>query len=288
MKKCTSFSKLDSIKVLQEFPDKLKNILYNVRNINRDMFKEIDPMAEENVTFWEKNNSSEALEGGGVITTFRGDILEKSAVNISFVKGPSYPASRDETFGGPFIAAGVSLISHPKNPYAPIAHMNIRYIKVGDQSDYNGWIGGGADLTPMLKFEEDTHDFFMALKMACETHPQANYERFKAWCDEYFYIKHRKEIRGIGGIFFDKFNINSYSELDLLNEIGKEFMDAYKKILKRRIMMPYSEEERNNQLKWRGRYVEFNLLYDRGTRFGLESGGNPDAIFSSLPPLVRW
>jgi len=276
-----------------EYSENLIKVLLNVRNSNRDMFKKIDPEAEETINFWEKDGvigpkNPKGLLGGGMMTVFRGEALEKAAVNISFVKGQNYPQEKIENSNTPFIAAGVSLIAHPKNPFAPIAHMNIRYIKLKNGSNSKQWIGGGADLTPLIKFEEDNQEFFSALKEACEFHPSADFENFKKWCDDYFFIKHRNRIRGVGGIFFDDFHINEQWEFNFLEKIGNNFMKVYKNILSRRIDMPYDEEDRNQQLMWRGQYVEFNLLYDRGTRFGLLSGGNPEAIFCSLPPLVRW
>lgn len=223
------------------------------------------------------------------MTLLRGRHLEKAAVNWSCVWGPSYPSIEKDYSGKPFTATGVSLICHPRNPHAPIAHMNVRILSVGMPGEQVTWMGGGADLTPMVRYPEDTELFHRALERVCVDHPGiADYPRFKAWCDEYFFIPHRKETRGVGGIFFDYLTLSGENDLQLLLDVGQAFARAYGEILSRRLDMPYSDQLVDEHLHWRGRYAEFNLAYDRGTRFGLLSGGNTEAIFASLPPVVKW
>jgi coproporphyrinogen III oxidase len=267
----------------------LLHMLLAVRDRNRNMFRlRENSNAEIKVSPWMKS-AEEKLQGSGEVSLVRGDALEKAAVNYSYVWGASYPSIEKDYAGKPFVAAGVSLICHPRNPHAPIAHMNIRILKVGEGPDQIRWMGGGADLTPMIGYEEDTQAFHLALQRVCERHPaKADYEKFKAWCDEYFFIPHRGNTRGVGGIFFDYVPLENDHEAELLLDLAQSFCDVYGDILGRRIDMPYDEALKEKQLYWRGRYAEFNLVYDRGTRFGLMSGGNPDAILASLPPVVKW
>jgi len=263
-------------------------LLTFVRDLNREMFKSIDPEGEWSIKSWSKPLESGQPQGGGVMSVVRGPVLEKSAVNMSVVWGPSYPSIEREYSGKPYLAAGVSLISHTYNPEAPIAHMNVRLLKVGEGEGSLFWMGGGGDLTPMQRYEEDTSSFHQAFKAACETHRLGDYPRFKAWCDEYFFIPHRGETRGVGGVFFDYLNVERADDLGLLLNVGQAFAHSYGEILKRRVGMAFSDELKDKQLHWRGRYAEFNLVHDRGTRFGLMSGGNIEAIFASLPPVVKW
>jgi len=264
------------------------NLLGFVRNLNREMFKAIDPLGDWSIKSWNKAELNGSPQGGGVMSVVRGPVLEKSAVNMSVVWGPSYPSIEREYSGQPYLAAGVSLISHPYNPEAPIAHMNIRILKVGEGDKAVFWIGGGGDLTPMQRYSEDTDHFHAAFKSACENHRLGDYPKFKQWCDEYFYIPHRGEPRGVGGIFFDYLKVEQADDLALLLEVGQHFARAYGEILARRVQTPFTAELKDKQLHWRGRYAEFNLVHDRGTRFGLMSGGNIEAIFASLPPVVKW
>jgi len=218
--------------------------------------------------------------GGGEIGLLRGDVFEKAAVNFSAVSGPTFPGSDGS---GPFFATGVSLITHMKNPRSPTVHMNIRYIKTETES----WFGGGYDLTPMgFPDEVDTRHFHETAKKALGS---VLYEQFSQNAKEYFYIPHRKKERGVGGIFFDHFNTGNFEE-DLLmwKRVGTTFLDAIIPIIKRTRNLPYSEEDKKVQLALRAHYVEFNLLYDRGTRFGFLSGGNPEAILCSMPPHASW
>jgi len=223
-------------------------------------------------------------EGGGGTSCIveHGQVFERGGVNLSRVHGrqlpPSASASRPQLAGRAFEAMGVSLVLHPRNPYCPTAHMNVRFLAAGDL----WWFGGGMDLTPYYGFEEDARHFHSVCKQAVGTH----YARFKRWCDEYFYLKHRGEPRGIGGIFFD--DLAEESSFPLARSVGDNFLGAYLPILERRKNHPYGERERNFQAYRRGRYVEFNLVYDRGTLFGLQSGGRTESILMSLPPRADW
>jgi coproporphyrinogen III oxidase len=223
-------------------------------------------------------------EGGGGVTRVieEGNLFERGGVNLSHVRGsklpPSATASRPQLAGRPWEAMGVSLVLHPRNPYCPTVHLNVRHFVAGDTS----WFGGGMDLTPYYGFEDDARHFHAACKKAVGSH----YPRFKKWCDEYFHLKHRDEPRGIGGIFFD--DLGDDSAFDLVKSVGDHFLDAYLPILERRKDLPYGDRERDFQAYRRGRYVEFNLVYDRGTLFGLQSGGRTESILMSLPPRVAW
>ena len=184
--------------------------------------------------------------------------------------------------GKPFFATGVSLVMHPRNPFVPVVHMNVRYLEAGDAA----WFGGGMDLTPCKPFEEDTRHFHRVLQKVCNAHGPELYDRFSSWAKDYFFIKHRGSERGIGGIFFDY--LRGEDRWSFLRDVGDAFLPAYAPLVERRRALPYTEEDRAQLLRWRGRYVEFNLIYDRGTLFGLRTGGNVEAIFMSLPPLVAW
>jgi coproporphyrinogen III oxidase len=238
----------------------------------------------------------ERPEGGGGLSCVieEGNIFERGGVNFSHVHGSGLPASataaRPELAGRSFEAAGVSLVLHPRNPYAPTVHMNIRFFeakKEGSESVW--WFGGGMDLTPYYGFEEDAIHFHQTCKSALQPFGDDYYPRFKKWCDEYFYLKHRKEPRGIGGIFFDDLNQPDFATcFNLMQSVGDHFISAYVPILERRLNTPYGERERDFQAYRRGRYVEFNLVWDRGTLFGLQTGGRTESILMSLPPIVKW
>ena len=240
-------------------------------------------------TFQEE--SWERAEGGGGRSRVlsEGTVFEQAGVGFSHVHGPGLPPSatvqRPELAGRSFEALGVSLVFHPRNPYIPTTHMNVRFFlaeKPGHEPVW--WFGGGFDLTPYYGFEEDAVHWHTVAKEACE--PFGVYPRFKKWCDEYFFLRHRNEPRGIGGIFFD--DLNEGWGFELLRRVGDHFLPAYLPIVRRRRDMPWGERERDFQLYRRGRYVEFNLVWDRGTLFGLQSGGRTESILMSLPPLVRW
>lgn len=218
--------------------------------------------------------------GGGEIGEIRGDVFERAAVNFSEIQGDNFPM---QDGSGPFFATGISLITHMHNPHAPTVHMNLRFIKTEEKF----WFGGGYDLTPMgFPYEEDTRHFHGAAKEALG--PELYQEFFKN-AAAYFFIPHRKKERGVGGIFFDHFNRGDFAkDFALWKKIGDSFLETILPIYARRICQPFTPEQKEAQLKMRGHYVEFNLLYDRGTQFGFRSGGNPDAILCSLPPLVRW
>lgn len=274
------------------FQKDVLGLLLSGRDVNRQMFDNVEGTANFTVQKqWDKTSENGEAQGGGIMSVGRGKILEKCAVNISIVWGPKYPALEKQHADKPYVATGVSLICHPKNPHAPIAHMNVRTLCVGQQDDPDRqmWIGGGADLTPMTPFEEDTKDFHAAMQRSCVGTRFADQgEHFRKWCDEYFYIPHRKEVRGVGGIFFDYLVVQSPEDFKILQLLTSEFANVYQTILQRRVDTPYTEHDVERHLYWRARYAEFNLIYDRGTRFGLLSGGNTEAILCSMPPMVRW
>jgi len=235
-------------------------------------------------------------EGGGGRSRVleNGAVIEKGGVNFSHVHGnklpPSATAHRPELAGRSFQAMGVSLVIHPRNPYAPTSHANVRLFvaeKEGEAPVW--WVGGGFDLTPYYGFEEDCRDWHRHARRVCAPYGDDVYPRYKQWCDEYFYIKHRQEPRGVGGLFFDDLNEWGFERcFAFIQAVGNGYVDAYRPILARRKNTPYGERERNFQLVRRGRYVEFNLVYDRGTIFGLQTGGRTESILMSLPNLVSW
>ena len=243
---------------------------------------------------WEKPRDA-PLGGGGLTQILEnGKLLERGGVGFSHVVGrklpPSASANRPELAGRSFEAIGVSLVFHPRNPYVPTVHMNVRFFVAhadGRQDVY--WFGGGTDLTPYYATEEDARHFHATCKAALAPFGDDKYPRFKNWCDEYFFLKHRNEPRGIGGVFFDDFNeLGFEGSFALMRAVGDAFLDAYVPIVERRRDTPYGDRERAFQALRRGRYVEFNLVYDRGTLFGLQSGGRTESILMSLPPVVHW
>ena len=235
-------------------------------------------------------------EGGGGLTRIieEGDVFERAGVGYSRVQGatlpPSASASRPELAGRSFDAMGVSLVLHPRNPYCPTVHMNVRcFVAFKPGEDPVWWFGGGMDLTPYYGFEEDARHFHAECRASLESFGAAYHPRFKKWCDEYFFLKHRKEPRGGGGIFFDDFSEGGFdASFAMMQSVGDHFIPAYLPILERRRSLAYTERERRFQAYRRGRYVEFNLVWDRGTLFGLQSGGRTESILMSMPPVVRW
>ena len=235
-------------------------------------------------------------EGGGGVTQVLedGGVFERAGVNFSHVHGASLPpsasAGRPELAGRSFQAMGVSLVLHPRNPYVPTVHMNVRFFVAGEAASAAAWwFGGGMDLTPYYPFAEDARHFHRVCRDALAPHGADRYPRYKRWCDEYFYLKHRAEPRGIGGVFFDDLNQPDFAACFALTRgVASGFLPAYLPILERRRGLAYGERERAFQAYRRGRYVEFNLVYDRGTLFGLQSGGRTEAILMSLPPRVEW
>lgn len=235
-------------------------------------------------------------EGGGGISRVLADggVIEKGGVNFSHVMGETMPASatahRPHLAGAPWQAMGVSLVIHPNNPYVPTSHANVRFfIATPEDSAPVYWFGGGYDLTPYYGFEEDCVHWHRTAKAACQPFGDAVYADYKRWCDDYFYLKHRQEPRGVGGLFFDDYNTGDFDrDFAFMQAVGDSYIEAYEPIVRRRMDQPWGEREREFQLYRRGRYVEFNLVYDRGTLFGLQSGGRTESILMSLPPLVRW
>ena len=229
------------------------------------------------------------LQGGGRMRLLRGQVFEKAGVNVSHVWGSFAPQLRSQIPGadeseGRFTACGISLVIHPFNPYVPTVHMNLRYLKTSHE-----WFGGGADLTPAFPFEDDTARFHAALREACDAYRPGAYVEFKEWCDRYFFLPHRQEPRGVGGIFFDELaGADRERDFEFVRSVGEAFLQAYGAIVARRRDTPFDEAAREKLLLKRGRYVEFNLVYDRGTKFGFGTDADPEAYLMSLPPLVRW
>jgi len=251
-------------------------------------FEAFEPQARFSVRSWSKP-AGHRLQGGGESRLMRGAVFEKVGVNVSHVWGVLPPEARGQVSGseaseGRFSACGISLVAHMMNPHVPAVHMNLRYL-----STSRAWFGGGSDLTPTFPVAEDSTDFHAALRRACDAYRPGAYEQFKAWCDRYFYLPHRQEPRGVGGIFFDELaGGNRDDDFAFVRGVGEAFLEVYPRIVARRKDTPYDDGAREQLLYKRGRYVEFNLVYDRGTRFGFSTDADPEAYLMSLPPVVRW
>jgi coproporphyrinogen III oxidase len=251
-------------------------------------FEAFEPVSRFEARSWTKPEGHR-LHGGGESRLMRGEVFEKVGVNVSHVWGVLLPAARGQVSGaqasdGRFVACGISLVAHMVNPYVPAVHLNLRYL-----STSRAWFGGGSDLTPTFPFAEDTEAFHDALRRACDTYRPDAYPEFKAWCDKYFYLPHRQEPRGVGGIFFDDLaTVDPEADFAFVRSVGEAVLEVYPLIVARRKDTAFDEAARERLLVKRGRYVEFNLVYDRGTKFGFSTDADPDAYLMSLPPLVRW
>jgi coproporphyrinogen III oxidase len=251
-------------------------------------FESFEPRNRFTARSWTKPQGHR-LQGGGDSRLMRGEVFEKVGVNVSHVWGVLSPEARNQVSGaqaseGRFSACGISLVAHMANPYVPAVHMNLRHLATS-----RAWFGGGSDLTPTFPFDEDTQEFHAALRAACDAYRPDAYPEYKAWCDRYFYLPHRHEPRGVGGIFFDDLASNDRdADFAFVRGVGEALLEVYPRIVARRKDTPFDDTARERLLLKRGRYVEFNLVYDRGTRFGFSTDADPDAYLMSLPPLVKW
>lgn len=259
-------------------------------------FEDIEREAGSDASFeytpWQREEEGNDNPGGGTRGLLKGTVFEKAGVNVSTVHG-RFPPEFAKTMNGvdpddpTFTATGISLVAHMANPHVPAVHMNTRFLVTG-----KAWFGGGADLNPPIPYEEDTADFHARLRAACAAHNPTYYERYSKWAEEYFYIPHRQVHRGVGGIFYDHLECESEQDFDrhfaFTRDVGEAFLDIYPQLVRRRMDADFTDSDVRTQLEWRGRYAEFNLVHDRGTLFGLKTGGNIDAILMSLPPRAEW
>ena len=269
------------------FADLRDQICVSFEDIEKNFSKDNKKIIFEKKS-WDRDGG-----GGGTISLMKGNVFEKVGVNISTVYGEFSEEFRKQIPGaeknGRFWATGISVVSHMCNPFIPATHMNTRLLVTGTGKEKKIWFGGGGDLTPMFEDIESSNIFHNGFKESCNKYNNLYYSNFKKWCDDYFYIPHRKEPRGTGGIFFDYLFTDDWNEdFQFIKDVGKSFLKSYIKIINKRINDKFDEEDRKKQLIKRGRYVEFNLLYDRGTIFGLKTGGNTEAVLMSLPPMVIW
>ena len=277
---------------LDEEQQQARNWFESLRDRICAEFESIEREAGSDASFeytrWDREDGEDAPGGGGVRGLMRGEVFEKVGVNVSTVGGRFNPEFARTIHGAEedprFFATGISLVAHMANPHVPAVHMNCRFLATTKR-----WFGGGADLNPPLPITEDTEDFHAALRAACEMHPgPGDYPRYKKWAEDYFYIPHRKTHRGVGGIFFDHLEGDFDTNFAFVRAVGESFLDAFPRIVRRRMGLPATEADREAMLVFRGRYAEFNLVYDRGTLFGLKTGGDVDAILMSRPPVAIW
>jgi len=275
----------------------VKTYLLSLQDSICEQLANEDGAAEFEVDAWKRENNPKkpSMSGGGRTRLLvNGNVIEQGGVNFSHVFGDKMPVSatahRPELAGRRFQALGVSLVIHPKNPFVPTSHANVRFfIAEKDGEDPVWWFGGGYDLTPYYGFDEDCIHWHKTAQDACLPYGDDVYPRFKEWCDDYFYLKHRDEQRGIGGLFFDDLSEWGFEKsFDFLKSVGDSYIQAYLPIISKRKVIEYTDKQRDFQLYRRGRYVEYNLVYDRGTLFGLQSGGRTESILMSMPPLVKW
>ncbi|MEZ4741642.1 MAG: oxygen-dependent coproporphyrinogen oxidase [Bdellovibrionota bacterium] len=277
---------------MEEKISEVKSYLLNLQDDICKQLEEEDGKNKFTIDEWNRNGS---LRGGGRTRVLNnGTVFESGGVNFSHVVGDELPAAatahRTELAGRKFEALGVSLVIHPRNPYVPTSHANVRFfIASREGAEPVWWFGGGFDLTPYYAFEEDAIEWHKTARAACEPFGLDAYPKYKKWCDDYFYLKHRNEQRGIGGLFFDDLNEHGFEDsFKFMRSVGDHYIKAYRPIVAKRKNTQYGEREREFQLYRRGRYVEFNLVYDRGTLFGLQTGGRTESILMSMPPYVKW
>ena len=279
------------MKTLDEEQQAARDWFESLRDRICAAFEEIERDAGSEAVFeftpWDRDDPDGTPGGGGVRGLMKGEVFEKVGVNVSTVSGRFSPEFARTIHGAEedpsFFATGISLVAHMANPHVPAVHMNTRFLATTRR-----WFGGGADLNPPIPYEEDTAEFHARLRAACAAHDQTFYDRFSKWADEYFYIPHRGVHRGVGGIFFDHLEAPFEASFAFTRDVGEAFLDVFPKLVRRRMNTPFDEADKARQLEWRGRYAEFNLIYDRGTTFGLRTGGNVEAILMSLPPEARW
>ena len=271
--------------------EQVEKYLLNLQNDICEEFGGLDTKSSFDKDVWEREDG----RGSGITRVItNGSLFEKGGVNFSIISGDKMPKSatelRPELAGRKYTALGISLVLHPENPFIPTTHANVRFfIAENEEEEPLWWFGGGFDLTPYYGFEEDAIHWLKIANKACEPFGEKVYEKYKKWCDDYFYLSHRDEQRGIGGLFFDDLNEGGFDScFEFMKSIGNHFVEAYKPIVLKRQETPYNEKQKDFQLYRRGRYVEFNLVQDRGTLFGLQSGGRTESILMSLPPKVKW